>query len=355
MSDSDISDDLATRLRKAQEKRERKHAATSSEDDESSVEAMSPSRKRKRSSTVKARLRRLDEKWQKQKLGKALEDDDSDDDIVVVDQRAKPTAKSAARTLVLSSDDEDTMTTPHGPKSLVRLKLNGADETALQELEKARNARQKLQRAQQHSGKQDVELEEARTHYHAATTKRVEYMTLLVCPRLDENAPGDPNRAKLPPQVAVYIASDLTVQNLIDSFLEQVNLNGDRCTVAFKLNGKRLDSKREISKYKALTNDSKIDATVYHSSIVSSRKAPAPTKKLGKKIVLKLRNETGDDTVEFHMKETFGELLAKYRSLKKLPRSKKISLEFDGEKLGSSGTPEMLDMEDKDIIEVRVR
>ena len=61
---------------------------------------------------------------------------------------------------------------------------------------------------------------------------------------------------------------------------------------------------------------------------------------MGKAIIVKVRNGKQEDLIQIHMKETFQVLVDKYRALKKLAKSKKIVLEFDGEPLALGDTPQ---------------
>ncbi|KAG0538391.1 hypothetical protein BDA96_03G232000 [Sorghum bicolor] len=86
--------------------------------------------------------------------------------------------------------------------------------------------------------------------------------------------------------------------------------------------------------------------------IILDEESEPPVEKAREKIVISIQDKDGHQQMRVYKDEKFDKLLKVYANKAKLNPSD-LSFVFDGEKINPSSTPQDLDLEDEDMIEVR--
>jgi hypothetical protein len=153
-----------------------------------------------------------------------------------------------------------------------------------------------------------------------------------------------------------------TFHTVAKQFLHQVGLHPSITTVFFRLNGKAVQSTRTPAAY-GLSNllFVVLEASVLLSTFVTPPASATPKANVGPMLRLILRcaaheGSKGDSHMfKLGAKERFGVLKERYLERLGLSSTNStIRLCFDGETLTDQQTPGSLDMENEDLIDVRV-
>jgi hypothetical protein len=359
--DSDDSSNIGNLLKEAQRRCTKATPVDDYDDDSSSEEEgtstprFSSGRKRGAGSSLKQRVSALRKVRPSPTSKLAPMDSDDDDEDAAASQSNAEAAKLPSIRLELEDSSDEEVPRGH-TSSIYELSQNGANKESIERLQIMRLARVKLQRSQA-SNIHDIERDATYRGdmLRMQEVQAAKFMTLIVNPRFDENSSS--SKISLPESLRVVMSSDHTAEDLLLKFMNEAKLDDKACTVAMKYDGKLLDKRRQLSKY-SLREGSKIDAIVYLSTICTSSAhgtSASAGLDLGRLIPLKLRNKQGKvDVLKMHMKENFQVLVDKYMSLKNLPSSSKLVLRFECDKMGLGQTPQMLDMDDDDLIDVDV-
>lgn len=241
-------------------------------------------------------------------------------------------------------------------------RLNRIEEDAIRQSELLRRHQQESQKLQQ---KQDEELRLLHKIEQPATQPpgaqgSTEWKIVILPVWENPSFTRESSSVSLPDQVQIPIHPDQTIQQIMQTFMNQVPLDAKIYTVALKFKGKYLESRKMLSKYNIRNLDC-LEAIVYASFRIKgkSNTSAGSATNLGRSIPIRLRDCQGVDgtsTVEFsiRVRESLQVLVDKYRAAKAIPVDRNIQLYFDGEKLNLKQSPQDFDMEDDDLIDVRI-
>jgi len=299
----------------------------------------------------------------------SLLDESDDDDLpaaktVSPASLKKPAISIEIHELLSSSDEEDVTAIGSQNQAVARNKRQSKTE----ENKALREVKQKLEIAQRElqnvQGGVDVierQVDETnRQDQEGLASLQACAFHICAIPSFEKGGAESSN--ELGSRVVFKVRNNMTIDQVIDAFVQESGLDKSSCTIGLRFLGRMLDPSKPLYKYKLVqelrknegANVVEVEAIVYSTGGGLVRKK-APATDYGNVMTLKLRNQAGEcESFKMGEKEPFQSLVNKYRTAMKLGERQKITLFFDGAALSLKQTPASEDMEEDDLIDVRV-